>query len=375
MNTAEIENEFKEIKYDITVYVPGTVCNMRCEYCYITQCIDENHSLKVNLKYPLETMIRAFSPKRLGGLANVTVIGSGETLFCKEVIPFVKGLLEFGHVVSLVTNVTITKRLDEILNFERKLMRRLIIKGSCHWDELVRLKKLDTYFDYLRKFREVGANISPFLVICSSYYKQFEEIHDRFIKELGDVPDCSPCLIMPTNELIRGAQFYVDPPLDENFLKKEKLLFNSKVFDTCVKWLDIDPQKIFCYAGKWSFIVNLESGRVRKCHRCPSETDFFVDLENMPKLEAIGSNCQTNSCSLQYNFIGEGLIPEYDDEKMSFGKMIYKEKFMNKEVLELLDYKFYKKYPVYSKAEEKVINKDVEILFKTLNSRINAMKK
>ena len=91
MNTAEIENEFKEIKYDITVYVPGTVCNMRCEYCYITQCIDENHSLKVNLKYPLETMIRPFLLNALADLLMLLLLEAERLCFVKRLFLLSKG--------------------------------------------------------------------------------------------------------------------------------------------------------------------------------------------------------------------------------------------------------------------------------------------
>lgn len=42
--------------------------------------------------YPLEHMIKSFDPKRIG-IANITVIGRGETLLPKEVVPFIKGLL------------------------------------------------------------------------------------------------------------------------------------------------------------------------------------------------------------------------------------------------------------------------------------------
>lgn len=364
------KEEVMEIRYDITLYVPGTVCNMRCEYCYVTQCIDENHSIKANLKYPLETVISAFSPNRLKGLAHITVISGGETLLCQEVIPLLKGLLEYGHVISLVTNVTIRKRLDELLNFDRKLLSRLLLKGSLHWNELIRLNKLNFYFEYMRKFRAAGASINPFIVIGPSYYDKLQEIHDKCINELGDVPDCTPCFKMPEKtDIYRNGKFYSDPPINENYLKMEEKLFNSKVFKTSVKWLDIDPKKVFCYAGKWSFYVVLETGALGKCHGCPPEANFFENIDKMPKLEAIGTNCQISTCALQYNFIGEGLIPEYDDEFVSFGKMIFKKKFVSSEVANLLDYKFYRNKTLYSKDEENKVSNDVEILFRSLKNK------
>lgn len=95
-----------EVKKTITVYVPGSQCNLRCEYCYVSQCLDESHIEKASFMYPLEHMIKSFDPKRIG-IANITVIGRGETLLPKEVVPFIKGLLSYGHWVEVVTNLTL----------------------------------------------------------------------------------------------------------------------------------------------------------------------------------------------------------------------------------------------------------------------------
>ena len=57
-----------KVTRSITCYVPGTMCNLRCSYCYISNCVDENHLIKPSYDYPLETMIQAFSPSRMGGV-------------------------------------------------------------------------------------------------------------------------------------------------------------------------------------------------------------------------------------------------------------------------------------------------------------------
>lgn len=51
------------------------------------------------LDYSVETMVAAFRPERIGGLAHFIVIGRGETRIPKEVVPFCKGLLEQGHLL------------------------------------------------------------------------------------------------------------------------------------------------------------------------------------------------------------------------------------------------------------------------------------
>ena len=103
------------IKRAITVYVPGNVCNFRCSYCYVSECLRDGHEQAGHFNYSVEHMVEAFRPERIGGNAHITVIGAGETLIPPEVVPFVKGLLHLGHVVELVTNNTLNQRIDELL--------------------------------------------------------------------------------------------------------------------------------------------------------------------------------------------------------------------------------------------------------------------
>ena len=65
-------------------------------------------------------MLAAFDPGRLGGLADIIVIGRGETLIPKEVIPFVHGLLDMGHYVEVVTNLSLTQKIEELLKTSKE---------------------------------------------------------------------------------------------------------------------------------------------------------------------------------------------------------------------------------------------------------------
>ena len=60
----DIKNHISRV---ITVYVSGNKCNLNCSYCYVTNTGYQGELEKVNLKYDLDTMIKAFSISRLGG--------------------------------------------------------------------------------------------------------------------------------------------------------------------------------------------------------------------------------------------------------------------------------------------------------------------
>lgn len=344
-----------KIVRSITTYVPGTICNFRCKYCYISKAGDE-HLQKGSYDYSLDIMIKAFNPKRLGGIAEITVIGGGETLMDGIVIPFIHGLLQYGHVVTVVTNLTLNNRIDQLLNFPKEYLKRLIVKGSLHWEELKRLNKIDDFFSNMNKVIQRGASSYPFLVISKEYMPYLEEINKTCMERLGALPHCSVAMAFDeTTDIARGGKVKTDPECTPEFLDLVNKTYDSDVFRTIVRFVDIDVKKIFCYAGKWSFGIDLKNGSLMKCHRCPKEYNFFADIDKMPHLEAIGNNCQIASCALQYNFVGLGLIPEIADVP-TYGKMLARSNLINNEVVDLLDIKFSDVYKQYNDKEQQKIS-------------------
>ena len=59
-------------------------------------------------KYSAQTMGKALSQTRLGGVCYFLLVGIGETLIDYEVIEITKILLGEGHFVDIVTNGTLT---------------------------------------------------------------------------------------------------------------------------------------------------------------------------------------------------------------------------------------------------------------------------
>lgn len=54
----------------------------------------------------------------------------------KDIVALTKGLLEEGHSVEIITNATVTKRLDEILSFPEELLTNLFFKCSYHYEQI-----------------------------------------------------------------------------------------------------------------------------------------------------------------------------------------------------------------------------------------------
>lgn len=329
-----------KIKRAVTVYVPGNLCNLRCGYCYVSECLKNGHEERAEFCYPVEHMIKAFRPERIGGLAYFTVIGAGETLLPKEVVPFVHGLLHYGHVVEVVTNNTLNNRIDELLDMEPDELGRLIVKCSLHWNELKRLNKIDDYFENMRKVLAAGASSYPFMVLSEEYMKDLDEICEVCIREIGALPQCTPCVIAETREeFLQGGEARTNPPCTPEFIHKIDETLHSKLFDESVRFLDIDPQKIFCYAGKWAFGVGMGTGILLKCHNVNTKINFFENIEEPVACEPVGCECGIASCSLQYPLFGMGLIPEIKNVPTYTEMVCDREGLFTNEVKALMDVK------------------------------------
>ena len=148
-----------KIKRYIDCYVPITTCTLRCHYCYIVQ-----HGLFANkvpkLKYSAETVRKALSKERLGGTCLINFCAAGETLISKELLEYVRAILEEGHYVMVVTNATISKRFDEIISFPPELLKRLFFKFSYHYLELKEKNLLERFFSNIKKIRDVGCSFT-----------------------------------------------------------------------------------------------------------------------------------------------------------------------------------------------------------------------
>ena len=93
-------------------------------------------------EYDYDTVKKSLTKERLGGICHFNVCGMGETLIPKEIIEYVKVILENGHSVMIVTNGILTDRFEEMMKFPQNLKDRLGFKFSFHFLELKRLNKM-----------------------------------------------------------------------------------------------------------------------------------------------------------------------------------------------------------------------------------------
>ncbi|MCX8074609.1 MAG: radical SAM protein [Clostridia bacterium] len=292
----------EKIKRFIDCYIPTETCNLRCHYCYITQCRKFNNKM-VKFDYDASYIRKALSIKRLGGVCLLNLCAGGETLLSDEIIPVVKELLEEGHYVMIVTNGTLTKRFDEIAKLEKNLLNRLFFKFSFHYLELLRLNMLDTFINNINKMKKSGCSYTIEITPSDELIPYIDEIKEICKKEFG----CLCHITIGRNDTKRQIEVLSKYSFEE--YKKIWSVFDSELFDFKSEIFYV-KRKEFCYAGDWMLYLNLATGEIKQCYKGLIIQNIYKDITEPIETLAIGNLCREPHCYNGHAFLTLGIIPE-----------------------------------------------------------------
>ena len=291
-----------KIKRYIECHVPVTTCTLRCSYCYITQ-----HRLfegpLPEFRYTPEHVRKALSKERLGGVCLINLCGAGETLLAKEVVEYARAFLEEGHYVMIVTNGTISKRFDDIASFPAHLKKHLFFKFSYHYLEFKQRGLFDVFFNNIRKVRDAGCSFTLELTPSDDMVPYIDEIKQRAIAELG-APNH---VTIARDERTKNRLPMLTQLSRQNYIDTWKT-FDSALFDYKLTIFG-HKRREFCYAGDWSFCVNLATGKMKQCYRTYYRADIFRDITKPIPFRAIGNCCKEHHCYNGHSLIVLGDIP------------------------------------------------------------------
>ena len=294
-----------KIKRYIEVAIPCETCNLRCHYCYITQHGKFKEKIP-KMEYSAEFIAhKALSKERLGGTCLMNLCAGGETLIPKFTIDFTRELLEEGHYVSLVTNGTLSKRFNEIANFDKELLKRLFIKFSYQFLELKRLNLIDKYFQNILKMKENGVSFAVEITSNDEIIPYLDEAKEICYKYLGAYPHItigrkdSGDIEILTN-LSKDEYKKVWDKFDSGMFKFKFPIFGEK-------------RKEFCYAGDWSFCLNLKNGDITQCYRGKYLDNIYKNVDKPIKFMAIGNQCKMPHCYNAHAFLTLGAIPNFTE--------------------------------------------------------------
>ena len=284
--------------------LPVTACNLECEYCYIIQ--RDGRKMKVpKPKYSVEHMVNALSRKRLGGICFFSICGGGETLLPEYLLEFVKGLLLEGHYVNITTNGTLTKRFLALEEFPKDLLEHLHISFSFHYLELKNRGLIDVFFDNVQRMKRAGCSILVQINLYDGYLPYIEEIKEICKEKVGAWPQVAAT----RKEEAEGIQYYTRLSSEEYFEIGKK--FESPLFDFTHMNFN-KKRREFCYAGVWSYTLDLYNGNLKSCYAEPVIQNIFEDISLPIKQKVVGHGCKSPFCMNSSHFMSMGIIPEID---------------------------------------------------------------
>lgn len=352
-----------KIKKFIDCYVPIEHCNFKCSYCYIPT-LDNFKRIDRDINLEPQFIRKALSKKRLGGTCMINLCAGGETLISNKIIPIVEQLLEEGHYVMIVTNGSLTKRFEEILNFANKeLYKRLFIKFSFHYLELQRLNLMNTFFENIKRMRDAKISFTLEITPSDEYIPHIKQIQEISMQKLGALPHI-------TVARIENGEIPIMTTLTKEEYQKTWRSFNSKLFDFKMEIFN-EKRKEFCYAGAWTYILDLASGDLKQCYRGKFIQNIYKNLEEPIKEKAIGCYCPEPHCFNGHALLAFGAIPNFatnvtfEDERNR--KCTDKTEWLQPEMKDFMKSKLIDANNQYSDKEKQKIN--------NINKRYNRYRK
>ena len=291
-----------KMKMFIECHVPIKACNFRCDYCFVTQNKWWD-SEKPDFSLCLDKIERALSVDRLGGIAMINLCATGETLLYHEMVEIIHKLLKAGHYVMVVTNGTMTERLQELCEFLPEEKERLFLKISFHYLELKKKNWIEKYFNNVSMVKNAGISFTVELTPGDVYIPYISEIKEVCDKYLGVL-----CHVTVTRDETKIGFPLMTKLSREEFVRtwsefdSELFRFKESIFEV--------KRKEYCYAGKWGFVLELGTGEYAQCYKGKRLGNIYDDVDQPLKLLAVGHNCQEGHCFNGHAFLGFGLIPE-----------------------------------------------------------------
>ena len=357
----------------IECLVPVTACNLKCEYCYIIYQNRRKGEIGP-FNYSPERIGQALNKERLGGIAYISMCGAGETLLPKEMPKIIEEVLKQGHYVNITTNGTISQRFDEIIKLPKELLERLHFAFSFHYLELLKTNNLDIFFNNVKKVREAGSSFLIQLNLYDNYVPHLEEIKKICYEKVGAYPQ----LAATRSEYLdrKKTKYKLYTQKDEKEYKEIGDSFDSKLFDFTIKNFNV-KRKEFCYAGDWSFLLNLGTGNISKCYLEPIIQNIFENVNEPIKFGAIGNFCRYEYCVNSSHFMSLGIIPSVDTPSYAELRNRSEASWYTEKMEAFLSTKLTdtnKEYCVLKKINTNV-NRSISILLRKGNNKIKNVKK
>lgn len=288
----------------IEFLVHGTTeCNFHCEYCYVWRKHEFTQG-NITSEHTAKEIREALSQKKLGGPCHINACALGETLLSKDIVELTYELLDEGHYLSIITNGTITPKIEAILQFPDEFLERMFFKLSFHYAELQRTNLLDVFWKNVDKIKNSPCSYSIEITPCDNLIGKIDEIKEEFaVHAKGAMPHIT--FTRDTNK--EGLDLLSELLLEE--YKNVWKAFGSALFDLKCS---LYKKKIcqICYAGSWSYRVNVVNGNLQSCYQQELVGTIFDEGQKILPVIPVGHGCRLDYCFNNHAFLAWGDVPE-----------------------------------------------------------------
>lgn len=280
-----------------------TTCNFRCDYCYVWRKKDFSGGVETS-KHSIVEIRKGLSKEILGGTCFINLCARGETMLSKDIVELTYELLDEGHYVSIVTNGTIRVNILKFIQFPEEFQERLFLKISFHYHELQKKKMMALFWENIEDIRKSKCSYTLEITPYDDLVADIDNIKKLFEEnECGALPHISFARDITKEGLDALSNYSIDE------YKEIWGQFNSKMFELKSEWYGKKINQ-FCYAGNWSYRVNLASGSIQTCYRHESVGNIFDEnLKSFP-VESVGCDCKMPYCFNNHAFLAWGCVPE-----------------------------------------------------------------
>lgn len=293
----------------IILAVPLSVCNLRCDYCYLTARRQFESGHLPDMRFSPQQIAYALRFDRIGGHALINICADGETLLLPNLKDYVAELAAQGHYIEIVSNMTTTKKLNELLALERSVLDRVVFKCSCHYLELKRSNLLKEFANNVNRAYEAGSSITVEVTPEDSLIPYIDELKEYCMREFGALPhvtiardDSDPDIPRLTSLSLADYNRVWDS-FDSSFWDFKTSIFGKR-------------QTAYCQAGSWSYYVNMATGDAAQCYCGRLVGNVFENPDESLPGCAIGS-CPLPHCYNGHELLAVGLIPSLDTPSYS----------------------------------------------------------
>lgn len=319
----------KYIGLDVAVHG----CNLKCSYCYLGKERGSSISIPKLIHSPKYIRYR-LRRKTIGGSALINICARGETLLADKLPEVCMELLKEGHYIMIVTNGISRQKINDIIASAGEYAKHIIFKVSMHYMELRKRGLLDVYAENLRIIDKSPASYTIELMPCDELIEYIPEIMSYSVKEFGAYPQ----LTVGRDEqnkrrLLSKLEF------DEYY--KIWSVFHSEMFELKMKYYMMHGTN--CDAGKRSFLIDLETGKISRCLFSEISGNFF-DNNCSLEFQRVGNNCKLEYCYNCHAYTTIGILPDFPAPRLSEirdRKRVDGSHWLKEEAREFLNVKFF----------------------------------